>query len=538
MKRILKSTTFKRCVVAVILVLASTAYPLREANAQTVTVVNKARIGGYSEDITYVPRGRLRDNIIVLDGYEVFAVENARRPRGPMTKLFDVRIPEIDIRPNGIAYVESEGLFAFNDVTQPTKLFFFDEKGQFKGTRNIQYLSSGYMPQHMEGLAYIPSSSPTFPDHLILVVFDSLSVGPARLEVMRRDGVVVAEIFRSDWPSSFDFSVAGLGDVAFLAPNRLLVTTYDNSIWTMDFSGNILSGPLIVSGANGFEGIVQMNDDRIVAVNYPQSLMFFDKNLSRVPESDRNDLIGLNLNLPSGIAWNSDTHQLLIAHNTALNLTPGIASVPTSQDSATQVANLSGFPQAQRLTYLPGEHLIAMTHLNNPRAIVLINSDGTVNSQIDLSPAALGQNLGGPVGITHTPTTNEFVVGFNGINGDPGQPAERRRLRVFSRAGALVRTLDLTCTGIAGLNGLAYFDDPGGGGGRFMILGSAGRTFITDLNGESRDSAGLPFREFNGRVKLGLLSRTDIAAITTGPLTGAFAVIDRTAGEVVIFRLD
>jgi hypothetical protein len=527
--------------------LLTVALVCTASEARSQTVINKTRIGGYSEDIAYVSRGRLRDNIIILDGYEVFAVENARRPRGQMTKLFDVKVPEINIRPNGIAYIESEELFAFNDVTQPTKLFFFDREGRFQGTRAIQY-PGGYVPQHMEGLAYIPANSPTFPDHLIVTVFDTLN-GPSRIKIVRRDGQVVAEI-NPNWPApppsdpdnpAYDTSF--IGDVAFLAPNKLLVTFYTNSIWTIDFNGNVLAGPQVVDGANGFEGIVQMNDDRVVAVNFPQSLMFFDKNLNRQPESDRNDIIGLNLNTPGGIAWNSDTHQLLIAHDRVaigpFNPGPGIAAVPTSLESATPVVNLSAFPLTLQLTYLPGENLIAATHPNNPRAILLFNSNGTLNSQIDLSPAALGQNLGTPRGVTYIPTTNEFAVNFNGAGpSGPAQQAERRRLRIFSRTGTLVRTLDLTGTGTGGIGSLAYFDDPGGGGGRFIILGSAGRVFVTDLNGDSRNASGFLFREFNSRVKLGLLGPTDITAITTGPLAGAFAIVDSSGGEVVIFHLN
>lgn len=518
---------------ALLLFLLTTLLWSTETTAQTV--ISKARIGGFSEDITYVSTGSLKNKIAILDGYEVFVVENAKKPIGQMTRLFDVRVPEIDTNPNGITYIASEALFAVNNVTHPKKLFLFDEKGAFKGTRDIQYLDSGYVPAHMEGLAYIPSSSPTFPDHLIMVLWDDVGLGPFRLAIARRDGVVVSEISRPDWPASI--AEAGIGDVAYLAPGRLLVTTYDNSIWTMDFSGSILSGPLVVSGANGFEGIVQMSDERIVAVNYPQRLMFFDKNLNRVPESDRNDIVGLNLNTPSGIAWNTDTNQLLIAHDTALNLSAGIASVPTSLDSATPLVDLSSFPNSRQLSYLPGEHLIAVTHLVAPRAIVLFNSDGTLNSQIDLSPAALGQNFGQPVGITYVPTTDEFAVSFNGPP-DPSQPVVRRNLYIFSSTGTLNRTLDLSCTGTAAINGLAYYVDPSGGGERFMILGTAGRTFITDLNGNSRNANGFQFFEFNGRVKLGSLARNDIAAITTGPLAGAFAVIDNRAGEVVIFRLD
>jgi len=514
-------------------------------DARPQTVVSRTRIGGYSEDITYVSRGRLRNNIVILDGYEVFAVENLKTPKGQMTKLFDVRIPEINVRPNGITYIESEGLFAFNDVTQPTKLFLFTDTGQFQGTRTIGYLG-GYVPQHMEGLAYIPSSSPTFPDHIIVTALDTLTVGPSRIVVVRRDGHVDAEIF-PNWPapppSDPDnpiYDTSFIGDVAFLAPNKLLVTFYTNAIWTIDFAGNVLAGPHEVSGANGFEGIVQMNDNRIVAVNYPQRLMFFDQNLNRVPESDRNDLIGLNLNTPRGVAWNSDTNRLLITHGVGApdGLSGAIASVPISLDAATQVVDLTGngFGNGQRLTYLPAEHLIAVAS-NNPRAILLFNSDGTLNSQVSLLPGALGVNLGNPVAITYIPATDQFVVGFNGINGDAGQPAERRRLRVLSRTGTLVEMLDLTPTGTAGIAGVAYFQDSGGVG-RFMVLGSAGRAFITDLNGDSRNANGLLFGEFNIRAKLGMLGRADITAITTGPQAGAFAVVDNGGGEIVIFRLD
>jgi hypothetical protein len=230
------------------------------------------------------------------------------------------------------------------------------------------------------------------------------------------------------------------------------------------------------------------------------------------------------------VAWNSDTNKLLIAHDTpSINTAMGVAAVPVSLDSTTPVVDLSAFPTSFTLTYLPGEHLIAVTHRNGPRAILLFNNDGTPAGQINLSPASLGQDLGAPVVVTYIPATNEFAVGFNGLNGNPDQPAERRRLRILSRTGALVRTIDLACTGTTGRAGLAYFDDPGGG--RFIILGSAGRALITDLNGNL-------LREFNTRVKLGLLARNDIAAITTGPQAGAFAVVDNRGSEVVIFRID
>jgi hypothetical protein len=237
------------------------------------------------------------------------------------------------------------------------------------------------------------------------------------------------------------------------------------------------------------------------------------------------------------VAWNSDTNRLLISHdNPSSNTTPGVDSVATTLDSATPFVNLSSFQPARQLAYLPDEHLTAVVRQNpqNARAILLFNSDGTLNSQISLSPASLGQNLGQPLTIAYIPATHEFVVGFNGGPVDPA--AERRRLRVFSRAGLLVRTVDLSSTGTGGVAGFDYFDDPNGGGGRFLILGSAGRAFVTDLNGNSRNPQGFLLREFNTRVKFGLITRGDVTAITTGPLAGAFAVVDGSGGEVVIFR--
>jgi hypothetical protein len=453
-----------------------------------------------------------------------------------MDKIFNVKVPEIDVFPNGIAYVASEDLFVLNQNVHTNKLYFFDQSGAYKGTRDIQYLNPSYLPAHLEGLAYIPTTSPFFPDHIVMVVLDDNAGGPQRLEIMRRDGVVEKELYHSDWPASFAGDSA-IGSVSFFAPNRLLVTTYDNNIWTMDFDGNIVSGPVNVPGGAGFEGIIQLSDSNIAVVKYPQELLFLDKDLNRLPAFDRNDLIGLNLNQPSGIAWDPDTNKLLIKYigESLTGVGARIASAPTSLDSAAQVVNINSSDFIRRLTYLPDDHLIATLRINGPaRAILLYNSDGSPNSEIGLMPASLGLNLGTPVALCYLPTTHEFVVNFNGTG--PGAALERRSLRVLSRTGTLVRTIDLTSTGTPGVVGLDFFSSPGGD--RFIILGSSGRVFITDLNGNSRDSNGALFGEFNSRVKLGLLSRADITAITTGPLAGAFAVVDNQGGEVVIFKLD
>ena len=505
-------------------------------NAQTV--VSRARLGGYAEDITYVTSGALKDQVVMMNGYELYAVPLAKK--GVLTKVCKIENPEIDQFATGFTYVESEALFAMHNDPHPNKLYFFDQTCANKGTRTIQYLNSSYRPAHLEGMAYIPQSSPVFPDHLMMVAWDDI-VTSVRILILRRDGVQVADITRSDWPIQFS-SGGGLGDVTFLAPNCLLVSVFHtDSLWIMDFNGNILSGPLSTGGALGLgEGVVQISDGRLVASSYPQSLLLFDKNLNRQPGNDRHDSIGLGLNLPNGIAWDSDANRLLVIHDTTVTLGPmGIAGLATTLDSTTPVIDLSAFAFTRQTVYLPQEDIIGILRFGpagNDRAILLFSVNGTLVNQISLSPASLGQNLGVPQGLTYLPDSDEFVVSFNGILANQG--LERQRLRVFSRAGAMVRTIDLSATGTGGIAGLEYFEDPNGGGGRLLMLSAVGRVFITDLNGNSRNPNGSLFGEFNNRVKLGLTTRNDLAAITSGPLAGAFAVVDSSGGEIVIFRLD
>ena len=518
----------------IMLIVFAMSFAIVEASAQTV--VSRARIGGYSEDITYVTSGVLKDQVVMTNGYELYGASLSKK--GAFNRICRIDHPEMDQFANGFAFVESEGLFVMNNAPHPNKLFLFDQTCASKGTRTIQFLNSSYRPEHIEGMAYIPTSSPTFPDHLIMVAWDDTAATNARLVIMRRDGVQVGEIFRADWPAQFR-SEGGLGDVTFLAPNRLLVSLYHpDSLWIMDFNGNILSGPLPTGGAMGLgEGVIQLSDGRLVASNYPQSLLFFDKNLNRLPQDDRNDIIGLNLNLPNGIAWDSDANRFLVVHDAQVTLGPaGIAGVDTTLASSAPVIDLTGFPFTRSTAYLPQEDIVATLRVfrGNQRAILLFNLDGTLNSEISLTPASLGQNLGQPSGLAYLPGSDEFVVSFNGV--PPDQGFERQRLRVFSRAGALVRTIDISATGTGGVGAIEYFQDAQSSEGRLMLL-SGSRVIITDLNGNSRNADGFLLGEFNSRVKFGLITRTDIAAITSGPLAGAFAVTDGSGGEVVIFRL-
>jgi hypothetical protein len=504
-----------------------------DLNAQTV--VSRARVGGYAEEITFVTSGPLKGQLVMMNGYELYAVEMAKKE--VLTRVCKLESPEFDQFVNGLTFVPSEGLFVMNNAPHPDKLFFFDQACGFKGTRTIQYLDSNYRPGHIEGMTYIPSDSPVFPDHLIMVAWDELGAADVRLEIMTRQGVVVAEIHRPDWPTQLLFD-GGTGDVMYLGPNRLLLSAYHpESLWIIDFSGNIVSGPLPTTENGLGEGIVRLDDGRIVATNYPQDLLVFDKNLNRQPQDDRHDVIGVNLNVPNGIAWDSDANRLLVTHDTTLNLSAGVSGLSTSLNGTTPLVNLNSIPFTRQTVYLPQEDLIGVLRFNliEDRAILLFNTNGTLNSQISLSPTGLGQNLGPPLALAYLPGTDEFVVGFAGTPAT--QVQERLRLRVISRTGTLVRTIDLAPTGTGGINGLEYFDDPQGGGGRLLLI-SGGRMIVTDLDGNSRRPNGVLYREFNSRVKFGLITRNDVAAITSGPFAGMFAIVDANGGEVVIFRLD
>ena len=526
--------TLRQTLTAIAVLTLIASFSGSAANAQTL--VSRARIGGYAEDISFVTSGTLKGQLVMLDGYELYSVEMTKK--GALTRVCKLDNPEIDQFVNGFTFVPTEGVFLMNNSPHPDRLYVVDQACVFKGTRPIQYLDSNYRPGHLEGMTYIPADAPVFPDHLIMVAWDALGAADVRLEIMRRDGVVVAEIHRPDWPPQL-LSDGGLGDVMYLGPNRLLLSPYHpDGFWISDFSGNIISGPLSTGTGGTGEGLVRLDDGRIVATNYPQDLLMFDKNLNRQAEDDRHDVIGVNVNTPSGVAWDSDANRFLMTHDAALNLNARVADVPATLTSATPIVTLNPFLFSRQTVYLPQDDLIGVLQFGgvNDRAILLFNTNGTLNSQISLSPTSLGQNLGQPLVMAYLPGTDEFVVGFTGTVANP--VLERLRLRVISRTGTIVRTIDLAATGTTGVNGVEYFEDPQGGGARLLLVAGLGRMIVTDLDGNSRRPDGTLFGEFNIRVKFGLITRNDVAAITSGPLAGAFAILDSNGGEILIFRLN
>jgi uncharacterized protein YjiK len=485
--------------------LSLTALAATAASAQTVKVLQRKRLGNQTEDITFVSNGPLAGSVAILDGDQVGGIHRGQRARG----LFDLFELGIRVSPRGIVYMPSEALFAVNDGTEVSTLFLVDSHGQAEGTRTIQYLN-GFIPDFLEGMAYIPPTSQSFPDDLI-VVANSFVSNQAYLEVMERNGLVVDEIVATDFTY--------ITGVAFHAPDRILVSS-DNNIWDLDFSGNIVAGPVSVDGAGDLEGLAQVSNGDIAAADYDAAKLFmFDRNLNRLPNLDRNYKIGLGVSVPNGLAWNSDTNQYLVAHNGFSPAeTQEIVSIPPALNSATQVVNLAadGYDGRKSLSYLPDKHLIAGTDRPS-RQILLFDNNGNLAGQIDLSA------FGTPSALDYIPTTKQFAVKFNNAP---------LMIDIIDGKGNLVRSIDLSSTALDAISGMAFFNPSDPSGGEFLVLGSSGANIalITDFLGDVKG-------EFNYREALGVINPTDVAAITTGSQKGAFSLVDNGNSQLVVFTV-
>jgi len=491
----------------------------------SVNVLQRAKLGNYIEDIDFIPSGPFANQIVLTAGLDVYGVPANANSDSSIHKLFDVRKLAIFTNPRGIAYIASEQLFAVVDPNQLELLFVCDHLGNPLPPRPIQYLG-GFSPDHVEGLAYLPNTSAMFPDHLLLVTYKFLDDFPfvvCPLQVIRRDGQVVAEI-----PTPVDVVSFGVASVAFSPPDHLLVTNFANEVWTIDFAGNIVSGPVLTGLAA--EGIVQLPDRRIVTGEGP-FLRFFDAALSRLPQDDRNAGTGAGLIVPHSVAWNTDTQQHLVVavpEEFPDESFRQVAAVRPSLDSSTRVVDLGisspDFFRLPRAAYMPDEHRIAVALRRRgatPAQIALYDNDGTLVERINAS--AIG-GIGRPIKFTYIPSTHEFVV---------VEQTQFNKLKILTRAGALAREIDLSPIGIFTVFGVAYFNPFHPSGGQFLIFDSnfSGRAAITDFNG-------VLMSEFNYRDELGVLGVIGASAITTGPQAGAFAALStENSPELVVFRL-
>jgi len=456
-------------------------------------------------------------------GYAVYGFPATSDSDRAVHRLFDVRRLGIAAAPRGIAYITSQRRFALADTTQPSMLFTCDDKGDPFPPTNIGYLND-YQPVALEALAYIPPTSPTFPDHLVLMT--SPDFVEFRLEVLRLDGQVVAEIHLPDIVSRTGYASA----VAYASPDRLLVGAI-GEIWTIDFAGNVVGGPVLSNPDVVTEGLIELRDGRIVATDGAK-LRFYDAGLNRLADDDRDAGVGAHLVFPTSAGWDSDASQHLVDAPTEISggggLTEQIAAIPPSLRSATRLFDIgthpSIFARASRgVTYLSDEHLIAVSFRRRGStgpAIDLYDSAGALIERISLAAIASPQ-----FGFAYIPSTRQFAL----------TTAFGPRLKIVNRDGTLARQVDFSAAGVQAILAVAYFNSAHPSGGEFMVVGippfgDGNRAVITDFNGNLID-------EFNYRDELGLTEVVGVSAITTGPYAGAFGAVDFEGSELVVFRL-
>ena len=521
--RALTFTTFLAVAFAWPAVHASAGPPASPA----VTLVDRTQTGGYVEETAFIPSGPYANHIVMTNGRTVYGVPAAAAADASIKPLFDSRAVGWAVPPKGMTYIESERAFAFVEGGSPETLFRADDRGRPLPPTPITYLPEPLDSLHNEGLVHLPPSSKHFPDHLLMVANRFPAEPPfikATIEVLRRDGTVVAQIV-PDAPLDRNYLTA----IAVKDADHLLVGLNDQ-IWTIDFDGHIVGSPVTTPGPF-VEGIERLPDGRFVASGADR-LYFFDSNLDRLPGDDRDAGIGLGL-FPFGITWNGATneHLALTAPEDAGDyFTPrSVTAMSPDLTSARTVLDLADADRSRIVSggidHLGAERRTAVllwrTAVAPPGQILLVDEDGNEVERIDV-PLANGSRS--PRQLAYLPRTDQFAIVYLGASRD-------HKIVLVSRTGELVGEIDLAPAGIAQISALTAFatDD------RILVFGSAG------LDGGRAvviDSTGTVVQEFNYLSELDMLAAHDLATVTSGPLAGAFTAVDAFPGfEVVTFRL-
>ena len=470
------------------------------SEAFSQTVVQRSRLGHRVEDIDHIG-----NTVVTLDGYEVYSIP--ARINGRIEKILDLR-GTIATLSNGMAWIQSEGLLALVAGEEPTVLRLVALDGTVQPPRTIRYLD-GYLPSLVEGLAFIPGSSSLFRRHLILATNDQSG---GRLQVMTTAGQVVRQII-PDAP----VGPSGIGAVTYFSPDRILVTSSDNRIWTLDFNGHIVGGPIRVAEADKVEGLTVLRDGRVAAVDYYSGHLFMmDNNLSRTPAADREHPFMPGLTNLFSVAWNGDAERHLVASVSPTTSGRQVHAVPGTLDWAGLVTypQAAGFSRARGLTYISDEKLLAIAHERTPQAILVYTAIGALKEVVGVSAA------GSPFNIAYIPATKQFALRVRETNATT--------LRIVNRNGEFVRDLDLGASGITAVDAVSYFES---GSGRFLVAGG-GRIAVVD------SETGALLHSFDHREKLGVLFVIGLSAITTGPHAGAFGVVDSNNNELVVFQIE
>ncbi|HNY39254.1 MAG TPA: hypothetical protein PKJ41_02625 [Bryobacteraceae bacterium] len=520
--------------------------PTVASGAQTggPTVLKTIDLRTYSEDVTYVGTGPHAKHVALIEGTKIMAYPLTSQGKGSVKELFDLagRTPQDHL--NGIAYMDSEKRYAIVTRWTMDRLMVFDSIGRLESERPIQY-PAGYVPLWVECIEYIPQDSPAsdFPDHLAMCAgqgHEETNEAPADYRgdvlILNRDGTVVKRIAL---PAPQSQCLA----VAYQSPGRLLVTGF-NSDWRvvtiLDFDGNLLGqAPQLLPDVT--EGLVALPDGNVLAAGEGGTVWMLDSNLAPKPTGDRT--FRQTQGMPAytyGLAWNSAKNAFVLSGaipNISTDMVFNLYELPSTLSGVSKIEDLS--PRdgptwyiARRLTYLPGEDLIAMAHTriveppnwNVPHSIQLFNgSDGSHSGEIDLQATApVLMSRGGIRGLAYLPAASQFAITFYKAAG-----ADVGLVHLVNRDGAYVRTIDYSATINASIFAVAAFPS-----GDRLLLDDRTNLYVGDLNGNILSQFSIS--------ALGIVPPLmDLTPLASGPWSGAFAAVETsgTPAKLVIFTL-
>lgn len=534
---------------SLLLVIFCLFFIVSPLHSQNVTF--RTRIGNLENGSVYVSTGPLAGNIAVLDAYDVFAFPLCK-PHKPAKgacdvfdfheqhkqakKVFDLKALAIAGPPSGIAYIPGQQLFVFCEVGSPT-LFLSDSYGQPQGTITITR-PDGWLPNHIDGIVYIPVGSPNWPDHFV-VASNASSTGEVRYELVNRSTGNVNYIIFPQWDlTQFPNFQGGLD---FYFDRQTLLGGYGNQLIEFGFDG-IPVRTATFPDMGYPEGVTLLPGNAVVVVGYQFGwLKFFDANLNPTPALDRSFLFPPELHDFQAVACCSHTNQYLVRlHYDPVTgfYEPGVWTLNPLTHTATKLfsfppdsASFTSLSYAS-MVYLPDEQLLAILYRQNSSEgvpahpdIHLYDRSGNLVETIHVWTETYphGRSFV-PGALTYLPKTRQFLTRHN--LDDPAAPNVTLTpyvVLVNRDNGTVAGTIDLTAAGMAaGSGSITYFND---GAEKLLFRPSPTRYVVTNL-------AGTLLLEFNPRTVLGLVQPM---AITFNDKANAFATLD--GGEFILFEL-
>jgi hypothetical protein len=492
-----------------------------------VEVLARVKLGTYIEDVTYIATGPHAHHLALLDGYAVRAMPARARSDRATKELFDVRDLGFAIVPRGIAWVDSDGAFAFVDILRTDILFRSDARGRPLPPLPLRY-PVGFVPEWLDGLEYIPPGAPRYGDHLVAAatVWDEdFGYYRPRYVVFDREGGTTAIIT----PSAEVEGYFGYG-VAYQQSGTLVVSI-EESLCVIDLEGEPVGA--VATLPYYADGLATLADGSIIA-SLGAALRFFDPALSAQPQHDRNAGTGAGLVFPIGLDWDRMLGRFVLAaypedSGGAVAQELHVYGLAPPFRTATQLVDLGTDLLHARIR---GSALVE----DEGRYAVLLRRRGAAFPDTEIAFYDLGGSLAErlpvaplhrasspwPLGLTYLPDVRHFAITSGGMP---------TTLRIVDRAGALVRDVDFSATGLVSTFSRTYLPATGDRGARFVFSDLSGTDIVTtdvDANVVGR---------FDYRSELRVNEPPVIAAITSGPMAGAMAVVEQGTHDLVVFRI-